>query len=175
MIIYIISGVIAILIVLAMMIIIKINKINDLKENLKISQKNISTLLNKKYNILNSVTKFLSKNFEIELETIEKNNLEEEYNIELDKNLSLLVKKFYDLVEENDKLKKEKKITLFKTNLKDIDENIYGLKSYYNDNSEKINNLFSKPLYKILLSITKTSKYKKFDTKKEAELEILKD
>ena len=38
-----------------------------------------------------------------------------------------------------------------------------------------LNKLFDKPLYKLIFLITKTEKYKKFDIKKEADLEILKD
>ena len=111
----------------------------------------------------------------VKLEKIEKSNLEEEYDMELDKNLNILNKDFNDIVENTPKIQKEKKIDLFKTNLKDIDENIYGLKSYYNDNVQKINKLLEKPLYKLAALITKTEKYKKFDIKKEADLEILKD
>lgn len=175
MIVYIISGVIAILIAIAMILIIQTNKIKDLKENIKDAKKDISILLNKKYNILNSVTKFLKTNYKIELEMLEKSNLEEEYDIELDKNLNVLVGKFYEIVENDSKMKKEKKIDLFKINLKDIDENIYGLKSFYNDCVDTLNNLLGKTTYKLASVITKTKKYKKFDTKKEADLEILKD
>lgn len=175
MIVYIISGVITIIIIFTMIMIVKVSKVNDLKDNIKETRKNLSTLLNKKYNILNSVRKFLKTNFKVELEKIEKSNLEEEYDMELDKNLNILNKDFNDIIENTPKIQKEKKIDLFKTNLKDIDENIYGLKSYYNDNVQKINKLLEKPLYKLAALITKTEKYKKFDIKKEADLEILKD
>ncbi len=173
--IYIITGIIAIIIILVLIFITKYNHIKDIIHKIDTSKKNISSLSGKQVNIFNKASKRLKEEYDIELPLIGNKNLNEDYDFELDKNLKDIQAKFDKIIDEQSKVAKDQKIIDIKEELTDTSEDIIGLKDYYNRNVSLLNKLLDRPFYSLICKIFKIKKREKFDIRKITELEILKN
>ncbi len=172
--IYIIIGLLTIIFIFVLISFIKYANIKDITKKLEISKKNIGILLGKKINVLSRASNSLKKDFKIDFDISTSNNLEEDYDFGLDKNTNNLYKSFIKIVDDN-KLNGKKKIESIIDDYIDINEDMLGLKFYYNMNADLLNNLFKRKFYKIILKMLKIKKIDKFDVEKISELEILKN
>lgn len=165
--IYLIIIILIILILLAI-IFIKYKKLKDLENAIITCENNLENQLNQKKEIIEKVIKSIN-NEELnkftynEEETIheKEDNL---FNIRWDINKYLL---------ENPKKSNKFKNNIIKLN--EIDDNIEGLKDYYNANVINYNELYLKKPTNIIYKLLKFTPYKSFKLRKIDDYEILKN
>lgn len=153
----------------------KITNFNDLKRKIERSKNNISNVLNKKIDLMNKAQKVLESEFKIEAFNINIGNLDNDYDIELDKNVELIESRLISEVNKSDEIKNNKKIIEIKKDIKEINNDILGLKEYYNLYVSDFNKLFNNKLYHLLFKIRKLKKMESFDIKNHSDLQILKN
>ena len=100
-------------------------------------------------------------------------------NILNDINTEDLIKYDEDLYEAYQKVKKDKTLTKkalsIENDIKKIDEEIEGLKNFYNTNANKYNIIYNKKIYSLIFKIFKLKKKEVFDIRETSDLNILKD
>lgn len=153
----------------------KITNFNDLKRKIERSKNNISNVLNKKIDLMNKAQKVLESEFKIEAFNINIGNLDNDYDIELDKNVELIESRLISEVNKSDEIKNNKKIMEIKKDIKEINNDILGLKEYYNLYVSDYNKLFNNKLYRLLFKIRKLKKMEPFNIKSHSDLQILKN
>lgn len=109
------------------------------------------------------------------LENLIKNKNIKQNLYEKDKNLSNDLKEFKLLLEEDEKLLKNKEISEIYFESIEIENDLNASKKYFNKTVTKCDNEFKKFPKNILKNILKYKKEEKFTIKKEQTLEILKE
>jgi len=146
----------------------------DMLMNIEFAQKSISTHLARETNILNRASKILEeKGIDFKVES--KINLNNDYDIELEKSIRIVYDEFENVLMSNSELLDDSKVFGIKRDLKDVNNDIMGLKEYHNYMAKDFNSLFENSFYKILFKIVKFKKADLYETKKIADLEILKN
>lgn len=160
--------IITIILALLAIVFIKYKKLEDLENAIITCEDNLENHLKEKNEIIKEVIKDinddeLNKFTYNEEETIheKEDNL---FNIRWDINKYLL---------ENPKKNKKFKKEIIKLN--EIDDNIEGLKDYYNANVINYNELFLKKPMNLIYKLLKFTQYKSFKLRKIDDYEILKN
>ncbi len=162
-------------IILLTLFVIKGNKLKVLNLKINESEKDITSILNKKYDLLKNINEILkNKDNEDLLKDVENLNIESISNIQLNKELAKYDKVILELTNYNkeivfDEDEEEQFDKLTKVNIDEL-----AVEKYYNENVLKFNNCISGFPSSII------AKFKKYDTKeifeneKEEIFEILK-
>ena len=145
----------------------KYSKLKDINNSLEIATENINIVLEKKLELVNELLKEI-KNDKIK----EKFSYSDDYSIYEKENslfnVSFDINKF---VKEG----KNKKLKEMVKNLNILEENLDGLKDYYNANVLNYNEIFLKRYFNKLFRLLKFVDYKSFKIRKLEEYEIFKN
>ena len=164
---YIVGILILIIILLCGYLFFKYSKLKDINNSLEIATENINTILDKKFELVNELLKEI-KNDKIK----EKFSYSDDYSIYEKENslfnVSFDINKF---VKEG----KNKKLKEMVKNLNILEENLDGLKDYYNANVLNYNEIFLKRYFNKLFRLLKFVDYKSFKIRKLEEYEIFKN
>jgi hypothetical protein len=167
--IYISISILTIILATLAIIFMKYRNLSDLEEAILKCDEKLNEYLTKKNELINKVLKNinnekLTKTFNYKDEDSIYDKEDTLFNIRWDINKFLL---------ENPKI--SKKIKKETNELNEIDDNIEGLKDFYNANVINYNELFmKKPLY-LIYKILKFDQYKSFKLRKLDDYEILKN
>lgn len=165
--IYVVGIVILIIIVLAVIFFFKYIKLRDIKISLDICIDKINDILNTKFQVIENILKNIND------ETIKK-------EFDYDEKASVYDREncLFDIAFKVNKYAKESK----KKNLKNdidklisIEENLDGLKDFYNTNVINYNEVFLKKPFNKLFKLLKFEQYKAFKVRKLQEYEIFKN
>ena len=121
----------------------------------------LDTNLDKKLENLKKTYKEIKKNYlkkKNYFQDIPKDSL-----IDYDKELTNSTNILKDLINDNDKIKEDKVIKKLVKEIKNTDELIYSLKTYYNDNIFTIKKMNNNLFVKIILMIKKRKSFKTFE------------
>ncbi len=145
----------------------KYSKLKDINNSIDICEENINDLLDKKLELVNSLLKSIKNekikknfNYSDDLSIYEKEDAL--FNVSFDINKYINDKK-------DSKLKKKVK------ELNALEENLDGLKDFYNANVLNYNEIFLKKYFNKILRLLKFSDYKSFKIRKLEEYEIFKN
>lgn len=164
---YIIGIIILILLVGGFIIFLKVSKLNDIKKALDICAANINEFLNKKLELINILLK------DIDNKKIKKDfSYSDDFNIyEKEETLFNVSWNIYKYIKDNN-------ITKLKDKAKELnvlEENLDGLKDFYNANVLNYNEVFLKKSFNKIFRIFKFGDYKSFKIRKLEEYEIFKN
>ena len=164
---YIIGIIILILLVGGFIIFLKVSKLNDIKKALDICATNINEFLNKKLELINILLK------DIDNKKIKKDfSYSDDFNIyEKEETLFNVSWNIYKYIKDNN-------ITKLKDKAKELnvlEENLDGLKDFYNANVLNYNEIFLKKSFNKIFRIFKFGDYKSFKIRKLEEYEIFKN
>ena len=165
--IYVIGAVVLILVIFIVIVIFKYVKLKDVQKSIEMCIKSIDELLNKKLELVNSLLKDIdNKNIEEKFSYNEDASLYEREDILF--NTSFEINKYI-------KEKKTKKLMPKVQDLNNLEEDIDGLKDYYNANVLNYNDIFLKKNLNKLFKLLKFDSYKSFKIRKLEEYEIFKN
>lgn len=159
---------ITIILTLLAIVFIKYKKLEDLENAIITCEDNLENHLKEKNEIIKKVIKDINDEELNKFTYNEKETIHEKednlFNIRWDINKYLL---------ENPKKNKKFKKEIIKLN--EIDDNIEGLKDYYNANVINYNELFLKKPMNLIYKLLKFTQYKSFKLRKIDDYEILKN
>lgn len=159
---------ITIILALLAIVFIKYKKLEDLENAIITCEDNLENHLKEKNEIIKEVIKDINDEELNKFTYNEKETIHEKednlFNIRWDINKYLL---------ENPKKNKKFKKEIIKLN--EIDDNIEGLKDYYNANVINYNELFLKKPMNLIYKLLKFTQYKSFKLRKIDDYEILKN
>lgn len=160
--------IITIILALLAIVFIKYKKLEDLENAIITCEDNLKNHLKEKNEIIKEVIKDINDEELNKFTYNEKETIHEKednlFNIRWDINKYLL---------ENPKKNKKFKKEIIKLN--EIDDNIEGLKDYYNANVINYNELFLKKPMNLIYKLLKFTQYKSFKLRKIDDYEILKN
>ena len=165
--IYVIGAVVLILVIFIVIVIFKYVKLKDVQKSIEMCIKSIDELLNKKLELVNSL-----------LKDIDNKNIEEKFSYNEDASLYEREDILFNTSFEINKYIKEKKIKKLMPKVQDLnnlEEDIDGLKDYYNANVLNYNDIFLKKNLNKLFKLLKFDSYKSFKIRKLEEYEIFKN
>ncbi len=165
--IYVLGILFLVLIIAGIFLFFKYAKLKDINNSIEIATENINTLLDKKLELVNDLLK------EIKNEKIKK-------SFEYSDDLSLLEKEkvLFNISFDINKYIKEGKNKKLKDKVRDLnilEENLDGLKDYYNANVLNYNEIFLKKFFNKIFRLLKFDDYKSFRIRKLEEYEIFKN
>lgn len=166
---YIIIIVILILIFIGLLVYSKYQKIKDLEENINICKNKIRELLNKKRDYLKTLAED-AKEKDLKI-------LLKEENIDMFQEEDLLFEarwKLDDLINDQKYTPKQENETYY-LRIKEIEEDLDGLKDYFNSKVITYNEMFENKLFKPIYKLFKLEHQKQFKLRKIESYEILKD
>ena len=165
--IYVIGAVVLILVIFIVIVIFKYVKLKDVQKSIEMCIKSIDELLNKKLELVNSL-----------LKDIDNKNIEEKFSYNVEASLYEREDILFNTSFEINKYIKEKKIKKLMPKVQDLnnlEEDIDGLKDYYNANVLNYNDIFLKKNLNKLFKLLKFDSYKSFKIRKLEEYEIFKN
>ncbi len=165
--IYVIGAVVLILVIFIVIVIFKYVKLKDVQKSIEMCIKSIDELLNKKLELVNSL-----------LKDIDNKNIEEKFSYNEEASLYEREDILFNTSFEINKYIKEKKIKKLMPKVQDLnnlEEDIDGLKDYYNANVLNYNDIFLKKNLNKLFKLLKFDSYKSFKIRKLEEYEIFKN
>ena len=165
--IYAIGAFLLVLVICAFIFIFKYVKLKDIRNSIEICTSSIDNLLNKKLELVNNILKDLKEN------SIKK-------KFSYDENASLYEREdslFNTSFEINKLVKESKKKELREKTieLNELEENLDGLKDFYNTNVVSYNEIFLKKYFNKLFRLLKFDSYKSFKIRKLEEYEVFKN
>lgn len=164
---YIIGIIILILLVGGFIIFLKVSKLNDIKKALDICASNINEFLNKKLELIN-----------ILLKDIDNKKIKKDFSYSDDFNIYEKEEALFNVSWNIYKYIKDNNITKLKDKAKELnvlEENLDGLKDFYNANVLNYNEIFLKKSFNKIFRIFKFGDYKSFKIRKLEEYEIFKN
>lgn len=164
---YIIGIIILILFVGGFIIFLKVSKLKDIKKSLDICASNINEFLNKKLELIN-----------ILLKDIDNKKIKKDFSYSDDFNIYEKEDALFNVSWNINKYIKDNNITKLKDKAKELnilEENLDGLKDFYNANVLNYNEIFLKKTFNKIFRIFKFSDYKSFKIRKLEEYEIFKN
>lgn len=164
---YIIGIIILILLVGGFIIFLKVSKLNDIKKALDICAANINEFLNKKLELIN-----------ILLKDIDNKKIKKDFSYSDDFNIYEKEEALFNVSWNIYKYIKDNNITKLKDKAKELnvlEENLDGLKDFYNANVLNYNEVFLKKSFNKIFRIFKFGDYKSFKIRKLEEYEIFKN
>lgn len=164
---YIVGIIILILLVGGFIIFLKVSKLNDIKKALDICASNINEFLNKKLELIN-----------ILLKDIDNKKIKKDFSYSDDFNIYEKEEALFNVSWNIYKYIKDNNITKLKDKAKELnvlEENLDGLKDFYNANVLNYNEIFLKKSFNKIFRIFKFGDYKSFKIRKLEEYEIFKN
>lgn len=164
---YIVGIIILILLVGGFIIFLKVSKLNDIKKALDICASNINEFLNKKLELIN-----------ILLKDIDNRKIKKDFSYSDDFNIYEKEEALFNVSWNIYKYIKDNNITKLKDKAKELnglEENLDGLKDFYNANVLNYNEIFLKKSFNKIFRIFKFGDYKSFKIRKLEEYEIFKN
>lgn len=164
---YIVGIIILILLVGGFIIFLKVSKLNDIKKALDICATNINEFLNKKLELIN-----------ILLKDIDNKKIKKDFSYSDDFNIYEKEEALFNVSWNIYKYIKDNNITKLKDKAKELnvlEENLDGLKDFYNANVLNYNEIFLKKSFNKIFRIFKFGDYKSFKIRKLEEYEIFKN
>ncbi len=164
---YIIGIIILILLVGGFIIFLKVSKLNDIKKALDICASNINEFLNKKLELIS-----------ILLKDIDNKKIKKDFSYSDDFNIYEKEEALFNVSWNIYKYIKDNNITKLKDKAKELnvlEENLDGLKDFYNANVLNYNEVFLKKSFNKIFRIFKFGDYKSFKIRKLEEYEIFKN
>ena len=173
---YIIAIVCGVLFLLLLTIfLIKGNKLKLLSLKINEAEKDVSEVLNSKYEELKTINEIMKKKDKEDLlKEIETLNIESINNIELNKELSKYDKAIIEITDYNKEIVFDEDEEKEFDKLAKIDVNRLAIEKFYNDNVTKYNAETSKFISNIISKFKKYKKKELFSNEKEEIFEILK-
>ncbi len=173
---YIIAIVCGVLFLLLLTIfLIKGNKLKLLSLKINEAEKDVSEVLNSKYEELKTINEIMKKKDKEDLlKEIETLNIESINNIELNKELSKYDKAIIEITDYNKEIVFDEDEEKEFDKLAKIDVNRLAIEKFYNDNVTKYNAETSKFISNIISKLKKYKKKELFSNEKEEIFEILK-
>lgn len=165
--IYIIIGIIVFLVLILLFLYMKINNLKDEHDKIEVALNKINNIVNKKdENILNILD--ILKDEKLKSKYENKDNI-----IEKEENLFYL---YWDINKYlNENKKKNKKLDELINEIECNEDELEGLKDFYNSTVNLYNSLYNKKPYTLLYKIFKFKTKNIFTSKRVEEFEILKD
>ena len=165
--IYVIGLLILIIVICTIILFFKYSKIKDIRKSLEMCTNSINDVLDEKLKLIKDL-----------LDNIDDEKINNSFNYDEDAslyeredalfNISFEINKFVK-EENNKKLKDKIKV------LNDLEENLDGLKDYYNANVLNYNEIFLKKYFHNFFKILKFDSYKSFKIRKLEQYEIFKN
>ena len=165
--IYVIGVLIIIIILLCGYLFFKYSKLKDINNSLEIAKENINIVLDKKYELVNEL-----------LKDIKNDKIKEKFSYSDDFSIYEKENALFDVSFDINKFIKEGKNKKLKQRVKDLnllEENLDGLKDYYNANVLNYNEIFLKKYFNKLFRLFKFEDYKSFKIRRLEEYEIFKN
>ena len=150
-----------------LIIFLKVSKLNDIKKALDICASNINEFLNKKLELIN-----------ILLKDIDNKKIKKDFSYSDDFNIYEKEEALFNVSWNIYKYIKDNNITKLKDKAKELnvlEENLDGLKDFYNANVLNYNEIFLKKSFNKIFRIFKFGDYKSFKIRKLEEYEIFKN
>lgn len=142
-------------------------KLKDINNSLNIAIENINTILDKKLDLVNEL-----------LKEIKNDKIKQKFKYKSDFTIQEKEASLFDISFDINKYIKEGKNKKLKDkvkNLNNLEENLDGLKDYYNANVLNYNEIFLKKYWNKLFKLLKFNDYKSFKIRKLEEYEIFKN
>ena len=167
MVLYIISAIVLILIVCGFIIFSNYSRLKDIQMSIDTCTDSINDILDKKLVMVNEILKKM-------------NNEKLDRAFTYDENATLYEREdaLFNISFEINKYVKEHKKSKLKEEVKDLnalEENLDGLKDFYNTNVLNYNEIFYKKLFNKIYKLLKFDTYKSFKIRKLEEYEIFKN
>ena len=165
--IYVIGILIIIIILLCGYLFFKYSKLKDINNSLEIAKENINIVLDKKYELVNEL-----------LKDIKNDKIKEKFSYSDDFSIYEKENALFDVSFDINKFVKEGNNKKLKQRVKDLnllEENLDGLKDYYNANVLNYNEIFLKKYFNKLFRLFKFEDYKSFKIRRLEEYEIFKN
>ena len=165
--IYVIGVLIIIIILLCGYLFFKYSKLKDINNSLEIAKENINIVLDKKYELVNEL-----------LKDIKNDKIKEKFSYSDDFSIYEKENALFDVSFDINKFVKEGNNKKLKQRVKDLnllEENLDGLKDYYNANVLNYNEIFLKKYFNKLFRLFKFDDYKSFKIRRLEEYEIFKN
>lgn len=163
---YVVGLIILIILIGCFLIFLKFSKLKDIKKSLEICSFNINEFLDKKLNLITILLK------EINDEKIKK-----DFSYSDDFNIYEKEEALFTISWNINKYIKDNNMTKFKDKVKELnilEENLDGLKDFYNANVLNYNEIFLKKYFNKFFRLLKFQDYKSFKIRKLEEYEIFK-
>ena len=163
--------VLIIIILLAAVGIVLINKYNEIaKTYIKINDAeiNIDETLREKYDLITKVINIIEKNTDVESKVLDeiKNIKSDKYsNFEIDRLLTKCFKEIIKIASDYDSVSKNKSFKSMKEKLKDTEEKLIALRTFYNKYTTKYNLLLSTFPSNIVAKVGKYEQTSQYDGK----------
>lgn len=165
--IYAVGIVILILVICFFIILFNYFKLNDIRTSIEACSDSINELLDTKYEL---VEKLLKK--------IKNEKIKKTFNYDKDATLYEREDSLFNISFEINKYVKEMKNTKLKQDVSELnvlEENLDGLKDFYNTNVLNYNGIFLKKIFNRIFKLLKFDNYKSFKIRKLEEYEIFKN
>ena len=164
---YIVCIIIIIVFLLALFLFLKVSKLKDINKSLEICSSKINDVLEEKLNLVNKLLKNIKE------EKIKKEFVySDDYNIYEKENALFNVSFNINKYVKDNNIKKLKK-QVHELNI--LEENLDGLKDFYNSNVLNYNELFLKRFFNKFYRLMKFKDYKSFKIRKLEEYEIFRN
>lgn len=165
--IYIIGTIVLVLIIIGAIVFLKYYKLKDIKSSLDICTEQINELLGKKLDLVNSLLKNI-KNDDIKKSFIYDNDASLYEREDVLFNIAFEINKYV-------KKTGNKKVSKDMEALDSLEENLDGLKDFYNTNVLNYNEIFLKKPFNKIFKLLKFEQVKSFKIRKLQEYEIFKN
>ena len=165
--IYVIGAVVLILVICIFIIIFKYVKLKDIRNSIDICASSIEELLSKKLELVNNL-----------LNDMKNDDLKNSFSYDEEASLYEKEDSLFNISFEINKLIKEGKSKKLKEKVKELnemEENLDGLKDFYNTNVLSYNEIFLKKYANKLFKLLKFDSYKSFKIRKLEEYEVFKN
>ena len=165
--IYILGAVFLLLVIILGYLFFKYTKLREINDSINIASDSINSVLDKKLELVNDL---LSK--------IKNDKIKSKFEYSDDYSIYEKENALFNVSFDINKYVKEKKISKFRDKIKELnvlEEDLDGLKDYYNANVLNYNEIFLKRYFNKLFRLLKFKDYKSFKIRKLEEYEIFKN
>ena len=165
--IYIFGTIFLLLVIVLGYLFFKYSKLKDINNSIEIASESINAVLDKKLELVNEL-----------LKEVKDKKIKEKFEYSDDFSLYEKENALFNVSFDINKYVKDKKIVKLKDKVKELnvlEENLDGLKDYYNANVLNYNEIFLKRYFNKLFRFLKFGDYKSFKIRKLEEYEIFKN
>lgn len=165
--IYVFGTIFLLLVIVLGYLFFKYSKLKDINNSIEIASESINAVLDKKLELVNEL-----------LKEVKDKKIKEKFEYSDDFSLYEKENALFNVSFDINKYVKDKKIVKLKDKVKELnvlEENLDGLKDYYNANVLNYNEIFLKRYFNKLFRFLKFGDYKSFKIRKLEEYEIFKN
>jgi len=165
--IYVFGTIFLLLVIVLGYLFFKYSKLKDINNSIEIASESINAVLDKKLELVNEL-----------LKDVKDKKIKEKFEYSDDFSLYEKENALFNVSFDINKYVKDKKIVKLKDKVKELnvlEENLDGLKDYYNANVLNYNEIFLKRYFNKLFRFLKFGDYKSFKIRKLEEYEIFKN